>query len=86
MICTSAVSSEIIGGRNVGFISVLFGSGVRLFFKALPARAHQLPGWNTAPCCAGQDLSRLLHIHVQSTFPGVCRTRAVTSTCKVKEN
>lgn len=66
LICASSVSSEIITGRDIRFGAVLSGSGVRLLFKALSARARQLPGWNAASGRAGQDVARYVHIsHVR---------------------
>lgn len=56
MSCNFSVPSEIITGPNIRFSSVLSGSGVCLFFKALPAWAHQLPGWDATPGSAGQGI------------------------------
>lgn len=49
---------EIAAGRDVGFGAVLPGSGVRHLLEALPAGAHQLPGWDAASGREGQDLPR----------------------------
>lgn len=62
LVCTSvpqpsAVQSEVPTGRDIRPGALLSGSRVRLSVKALPAWAHQLPGWNFTPGRAGQVLS-----------------------------
>ncbi|KAK2888209.1 hypothetical protein Q8A73_019657 [Channa argus] len=47
---------KIIAGCNIRLSAVLFGSGLCLFVKELPTRAHQFPGWNTAPGRARQNI------------------------------
>lgn len=56
--CHFSVSSEITAGPDVRFSPLLSGCGVHLLFKALPARAHQLPGRDATPGSAGQGLAR----------------------------